>query len=63
MGFSPGVFHDDQGRQWHLESSSGLVIVQNPGEMAPAMRLTPEQAVIMHRHLSLLLQMDWPELC
>lgn len=55
MGFSPGEFTDDQGREWHLEDSSGLIIIQNPDEMAPAMRLKPDQAVVMHEHLTLLL--------
>ncbi len=56
MGFSPGEFTDDQGREWHLEDSSGLIIIQNPDEMAPAMRLKPDQALRMYEHLRLLLE-------
>lgn len=55
MGFSPGEFTDDQGREWHLEDSSGLIIIQNPDEMAPAMRLNPDQALRLHSHLTILL--------
>jgi hypothetical protein len=57
MGYSPGEFTDDQGHEWHLEASSGLIIIQNPDEMAPAMRLKPDQAAKMLSHLSTLMEM------
>lgn len=61
MGFSPGEFKDDQGREWHLEDSSGLIIFQNPDEMAPAMRLGYDQARLLRSHLALLLEMAGQE--
>ncbi len=57
MGYSPGEFQDDQGREWHLEDSSGLIIFQNSDEMAPLMRLSEESAVKMYRDLDLLLKL------